>query len=269
MKVRIVVGLGLIAVFVGVYLLDTQVLARPIVTRIVLWLFALAALREVIRLGATRVDCAPGLFVYGAIAVVAVVIPSLVTGGAVPGALLALAAAAGAGIRFIGMAPLRSAAVAFPEALLLAGGVLYTAGLLSFLDRIVIVSVETAFVVVAVGKSSDVCAYFVGTLVGRKKIAPAVSPRKTWEGTIAGILGAAGVAALFSAELIGTPAFSALIGALIGTAVFLGDLIASGLKRWANAKDSAHVLPEFGGFVDLVDGILLAAPVAIVCLHGT
>ncbi len=269
MKTRIVIGLGLIGLLYGLYLLDTQVLARPILARIVVWLFALGALREVLTLGSVKVDCAPGLFLYGGIAVVAIVVPSLVTGTPVPGSLIALAAVAGAGIRLIGMAPLRSAAVAFPEALLLAGGVLYTAGLLSFLDRIAIVSVPMAFAVVAVSKSGDICAYFVGTLFGRKKIAPAISPKKTWEGTIAGVLGAAGVAALLSAELQGPPEFSALIGALIGAATFLGDLLGSGLKRWASAKDSANLLPEFGGVIDLVDGILLAAPVAIVCLLGT
>ena len=150
MKTRIVIGLGLIGLLYGLYLLDTQVLPRPILARIVVWLFALGALREVLTLGSVKVDCAPGLFLYGGIAVVAILVPSLVTGSPVPGSLIALAAVAGAGIRFAGMAPLRSAAVAFPEALLLAGGILYTAGLFSFLDRIAIVSVPMAFAVVAV-----------------------------------------------------------------------------------------------------------------------
>ena len=269
MKTRIVIGLGLIASLYGLWALDTQVLPKPILSRVAVWLFALGALREVIALGSKKIDCAPGLFAYGGIAVVAIIVPSLVTGTPVAGSLIALAAVAGAGIRFLGMSSLRSAAVAFPEALLLAGGILYTAGLLSFLDRLAIVSVSTAFAVVAISKSSDIFAYFVGSLVGRKKIVPAISPKKTWEGTIAGVLGAAGVAALLSAELNGPPMFSALIGALIGAATFLGDLLASGLKRWAQAKDSSGLLPEFGGVVDMLDGVLLAAPVAIVCLHGT
>ena len=167
------------------------------------------------------------------------------------------------------MAPVRSAAVAFPEAVLFGVAVAYTAGLLSFLDRIMIESVRTAYVVVAISKICDICAYFVGSLVGRARIAPAVSPKKTWEGTLAGILGAAGTAALFSPELQGPPAFAAIIGALIGAATFLGDLAASGLKRWADQKDSAALLPEFGGMLDMLDGILMTAPVALICLHGT
>lgn len=268
MKTRIVIGLGLLAVLAGIYWVDTHALARPFLTRVVLWVACLLALREVLALGSSKIECGPGLFFYGASAVIAVTVPSLLTGKPVPGALIALAAAVGAGIRFVAEAPKRSAAGAFPEALLLAGGILYTAGLLSFADRILVHSVETAYVVVLVSKTSDICAYFVGSLVGRVKIAPAISPKKTWEGTLAGVFGAAGVAALFSSELMGPPMFSAMIGALIGATTFLGDLLASGLKRWASAKDSAKLLPEFGGMVDMMDGILLSAPVAIVCLHG-
>jgi phosphatidate cytidylyltransferase len=60
-----------------------------------------------------------------------------------------------------------------------------------------------------------------------------------------------------------------VIGLLIGAASFLGDLIESGFKRWGGVKDSSALLPEFGGFLDMLDGILLAAPVAVVCLFGS
>ncbi|MHC5051755.1 MAG: phosphatidate cytidylyltransferase, partial [Planctomycetota bacterium] len=109
---------------------------------------------------------------------------------------------------------------------------------------------------------------FAGSLLGRKRIAPAVSPKKTWEGTIIGVLASAGVAGLLYDHLVGGPEFAAFIGLLIGLASFLGDLIESGLKRWAGAKDSAALLPEFGGALDLLDGILVAAPVAVICLYG-
>jgi len=267
---RLSIGALLIAALVGIYLLDRHVLEHPYATRIGLWLLVLGALHECLALGAKRVETNPGLFFYGAVAVVAVLVPSLVTREAVPGTLLALAAVVGAAIRLLGMAPLRSAPGAFPEAALLAGAVLYTAGLLSFLDRLVVLGgVGTAFAVVAVSKSTDVAAYFVGTLVGRKRMAPAISPKKTWEGTIAGVLAAAGVAALFTEELVGTPPFAALIGGVIGVSTVLGDLAESGLKRWAGEKDSGALLPEFGGFLDLVDGILVAAPVAVICLYGS
>jgi phosphatidate cytidylyltransferase len=121
---------------------------------------------------------------------------------------------------------------------------------------------------VLVSKASDSCGYFVGTLLGRRRIAPAVSPKKTWEGTIAAVLGSTAVAALFADHFPGSRLFAAAAGALIGGASFLGDLLESGLKRWVGVKDSSDLLPEFGGFLDLVDGILLAAPVAVVCLYG-
>jgi len=266
---RILLGLLLIGALVAIYLLDEMVIGRPMASRILLWLLALAGLYETLMLGARRVECNPGLFLYGGIAVVVVVTPYLIWQAPVPPAMLALAALMTGGIRLLGMAPLRSAAAAFPEALLLACAILYTAGLLSFLDRILLTGgVGTAFAVIAVSKASDVGGYFAGTLLGRNRIAPAVSPKKTWVGTIVGVLASAGVAALLHDHLVGTPAFAAFLGGLFGLASFLGDLIESGLKRWAGAKDSAALLPEFGGVLDLLDGILVAAPVAVICLYG-
>ena len=154
---------------------------------------------------------------------------------------------------------------------LLALGIAYTGGLLSFLDRLLLApgGVATVFAVVAVSKVSDVAGFLIGSTLGKKRIAPALSPKKSWEGSVAGVLASAGLAALLSKELAGPPLFAALIGAMIGAASLLGDLTESGFKRWAGAKDSARMIPEFGGFLDLVDGILLAAPVAVVCLHGS
>lgn len=266
---RIVIGLLLIGALVAVYLLDERVIGRPVASRFVLWLLALLGLYETLALGARRVECNPGLFLYGSIAVIAVITPYLYWQVPVPPALLALAALMAGGIRLLGMAPLRSAAAAFPEALLLACAILYTAGLLSFLDRILVTGgVGAAFALIAVSKASDVGGYFAGTLLGRKRIAPAVSPKKTWEGTIIGVLASAGVAALLHRQLIGTPVFAAILGLIFGVASLFGDLIESGLKRWAGAKDSAALLPEFGGALDLLDGILVAAPVAVICLYG-
>jgi len=269
MKNRILIGALLVLGVAAVFLLDRYIFGHPIVSRVAVWLLAIGALHEVVVMGARRIECGPGLFMMGAIAIVAVVTPYVIMGREVPGTLLVLAAVAAGGIRLLGMAPLRSAPAAFPEATLLAAALLYTGGLLSFLDHLLVRGgLWTALAVLAIAKSTDVCAYFVGTLVGRRRIAPAISPKKTWEGTIAGVLGAAGVAALLAPELIGSPAFAAAIGAFLGVASFLGDLIASGIKRWAGVKDSSALLPEFGGFVDLVDGILVAAPVSVVCLYG-
>lgn len=274
MRTRILVGAALCGAVAGVYLLDAHVLHGTLASRAAVWILALLTLHEILVLGAKRIECGPGLFALGAIALTAVVVPYLVASHdvpvAVPGTLLVLAAILAGGVRLLGMAPLRSASVAFPEAALLAGGILWSAGLLCFLDRICVSDgLATAVAVVAICKASDICGYFVGTLVGKRRIAPAISPKKTWEGTIASVLGAAGLGALLAPELRSfPPPYGAVAGAILGLSSFLGGLLSSGLKRWAGAKDSSALLPEFGGFLDLVDGILVAAPVAAVCFHG-
>jgi phosphatidate cytidylyltransferase len=270
MATRIVIGLGLIGVLAGVGWLDAVVFERPLASRILLWALAVLTLHEVITIAARRVECYPGLPIFGAVAVLAVVLPALVWQAEVKPELVLLAALLGAGIRFLGLAPLRSAPAAFPEAATLFGSILYTAGTLTFLDRILLEQgVLVVFSIVAISKISDVCGYFVGTLIGKRRIAPAVSPKKSWEGTIAAVLGSGGMAVLLRDQIGQDVAHAFVIGLLIGAASFLGDLIESGFKRWGGVKDSSSLLPEFGGFLDMLDGILLAAPVAVVCLFGS
>jgi len=270
MAKRILIGAALVAVLAGVAWLDARVLAHPLASRILLWTLAVLALHEVVAIAARRVECYPGLAMFGGVAVAAVVVPSLLWRANVQPQLLLLAALLGGGIRFLGLAPFRSAPAAFPEAAVLFAGILYVPGTLLFLDRILVAEgAATAFAVVAISKASDVAGYFIGTLLGRRRIAPAVSPKKTWEGTAAAVLASGGLAVALRGPL-GQDAWHALaIGLLIGAASFLGDLIESGLKRWAGVKDSSSLLPEFGGFLDMLDGILLAAPVAYVCLFGS
>jgi phosphatidate cytidylyltransferase len=276
MRTRILVGAALIGAVAGVYLLDAHLLEGTLASRAVLWVLAILVLQEILALGARRIECGPGLFAIGGIAVTTVVVPYLVMSHSVPvpvpGTLVALSAVVAMGVRLLGMAPLRSAPAAFPEALLLAGGILFAAGLTCFLDRILARpagGLGAALSVIAIAKTSDICGYFVGTLVGRRRIAPAISPKKTWEGTIGSLLGAAGTGALLAPELRGfPPAYGAITGVILGLAAFLGGILASGLKRWAGVKDSSVLLPEFGGFLDLLDSILVAAPVAVVILYG-
>jgi len=111
--------------------------------------------------------------------------------------------------------------------------------------------------------AGDSFAYYGGRLFGRHKLAPRVSPKKTWEGAIAGVLGslAAGVIAstTYFQEL---PLLHALvIGGLISVAGPLGDLFESALKRGAGVKDSSSLLPGHGGVLDRLDSLLFAAPV--------
>lgn len=269
MKTRLLIGALLVAALVGVFALDFLVLDTAFASRLLLWLLGLGALHETLAIAGKRVETNPGLFFFGAIAVVAVVAPYIHLGTPVPGVFLALAALLAGSVRFLGMAPLRSAPAAFPEAAVLAGSVLYTVGLLGFLDALVVHSVATAFAVLAVSKTTDILGYLVGSRIGRRRIAPAVSPKKSWEGTIAGFLGAGGVAVLLRDSLVGPPLFAFLLGVAIGVASLIGDLIESGFKRWAGVKDSSTLLPEFGGFLDMLDGVLVAAPIAYVLLHKT
>lgn len=118
---------------------------------------------------------------------------------------------------------------------------------------------------------SDTAAYFAGRAFGKHPLAPIVSPNKTIEGGVAGLL-AGPVAALLIAHVavpelaaIGDGAVAAT-GTLISAAAIFGDLAESALKRECGAKDSSHLLPGHGGLLDRMDSLLWAFPVAYVCL---
>ena len=110
---------------------------------------------------------------------------------------------------------------------------------------------------------SDTGAYFTGRALGKHKLAPKMSPGKTWEGLIGGIVAAAAFAALatywFFPEL--PYQYSIPIGIVMAVVGVLGDLAESAMKRGANAKDAASVLPGHGGFLDRLDSLLLNAPI--------
>lgn len=108
--------------------------------------------------------------------------------------------------------------------------------------------------------AADVAAYVVGARIGRRKIAPRISPGKTWEGTLAGF-GAAAVVALLIATSAGIKTGPTLLLALlIGPVGFAGDLLESAIKRAAGAKDSGTLLPGHGGVLDRIDSLVLVAP---------
>ncbi len=110
----------------------------------------------------------------------------------------------------------------------------------------------------------DSCAYYFGRRFGKTPLAPIVSPKKTWEGTVAGLIGASlfGAAAgvwWFLPQL--GPVRGALAGALASSAGQVGDLVESLWKRGAGVKDSGFFLPGHGGFYDRIDSLLFAGPV--------
>ena len=153
----------------------------------------------------------------------------------------------------------------------------YVGLLLSFALQLRAVSAEGGMIAVAalviVVKAGDTGAYIVGHLIGRHKMAPHLSPGKTIEGGVGGMLAACGGAWFALHVLPGRmhvslpqPEWGWLVfGVAVGAAGMVGDLAESMFKRDMGAKDSSHWLPGFGGFLDLLDSILFAAPVAYLC----
>ena len=115
--------------------------------------------------------------------------------------------------------------------------------------------------------ASDTAAYAVGRLIGRHKLAPSVSPGKTWEGAAGALVGAMAVSAAFALiiELDNLPIVNAvLLGAALSVIGQLGDLGESWLKRKAGAKDSGSLLPGHGGVLDRLDSLLPILPAVFV-----
>jgi phosphatidate cytidylyltransferase len=121
-----------------------------------------------------------------------------------------------------------------------------------------------------VPKFCDIGAYFTGRLIGRHPMSPHLSPKKTWEGLAGGLALSAGTAVGINRLLpvLGSAAAAAGFGILLGLAGVLGDLAESLIKRDCHTKDASHVMPGFGGVLDVIDSILFAAPVAYWWLHA-
>ncbi|HEY0182205.1 MAG TPA: phosphatidate cytidylyltransferase [Rhodopila sp.] len=111
--------------------------------------------------------------------------------------------------------------------------------------------------------ASDIGAYLVGRAIGGPRLAPSISPGKTWSGAIGGLLAAAAVGLAASAVLRSGPvsARPAMFAALIGIVSQAGDLFESHLKRHFGVKDSGTMIPGHGGLLDRLDAVLTAAPV--------
>jgi phosphatidate cytidylyltransferase len=117
--------------------------------------------------------------------------------------------------------------------------------------------------------AADTLAYFAGRLLGRHKLAPRISPGKTWEGFVAGTLAAVAVAffALYEDRDTYLEIWQALVlGGVVAIAAALGDLFESALKRDMQVKDTGRLLGGHGGVLDRVDSLLWAAPAAFYLL---
>lgn len=160
-------------------------------------------------------------------------------------------------------------------------GLIYVAWLGNFMTRINFAYRPShdgryfVMLLVVVTKFTDIGAYLVGTTIGRHKLIPRISPKKTWEGTIGGILFAVGGSLLCcfwltpeTMKLRGiTVAHAIALGLLLGVAAVIGDLAESLIKREAGVKDSSDWLPGHGGALDLLDSLLFTAPLLYVYMR--
>ena len=127
--------------------------------------------------------------------------------------------------------------------------------------------------------SSDTGAYVAGRAFGGPKLAPSISPAKTWSGAVGGLLAACALGAAFAVlvprHLLPLPlsvAAGAVAGGLLGVSAQAGDLVESAAKRHFGVKDSGRLIPGHGGLLDRVDGLMAAAPAAALLLiasHGS
>ncbi len=128
-------------------------------------------------------------------------------------------------------------------------------------------STMVVLMILLVVKFTDIGAFFGGRALGRHKLIPWLSPGKTWEGLVCGML-TAGVVGMICAWFISLPRYELLwwegliFGIVIGGIGQVGDLLESLMKRDADVKDSGRLIPGFGGVLDVIDSPLLAAPFA-------
>ncbi len=117
---------------------------------------------------------------------------------------------------------------------------------------------------------ADIAAYFAGRAWGRRRLSPAVSPGKTWEGVWAGLLAGGMLGVIFGmAQNLPVPGMVrfALLAGITVAASIVGDLFESMVKRSANVKDSGTLLPGHGGVLDRIDSVTAAAPIYLAGLH--
>jgi phosphatidate cytidylyltransferase len=146
-------------------------------------------------------------------------------------------------------------------------GLAYITGLFSYLFYIRAFKSDQGmwlvFYLILVTKMGDVGAFVIGRSFGRHTLVPRISPRKTVEGLVGGVLMSASVGALAApmvGRLNGSPIAGFAVGLMLGLFGQLGDLAESLIKRDCQVKDSAHLLPGVGGVLDVIDSLLFTAP---------
>ncbi|MCA1989542.1 MAG: phosphatidate cytidylyltransferase [Desulfarculus sp.] len=261
---RVMQGLGL-RVITG---LGLAVAALLLVLFAPAWLLALLVaglaglgMREYLRLSCPELVGPRGWLLW----LLAAAIPTagLLGAGALAGALLlGLVLAA-----FLAMTGGGAVDAIQRRALNLGWGLAYCSGLLSC--YLLLANLDQGRVLILYGVASvvaaDTGAYFAGNLAGKHRLAPTLSPGKTWEGVIGGLIFTAVIGGLFAFLFL--PDTRVLVGAglslALGAISVVGDLLESTLKRAVGAKDSGTLLPGHGGLLDRLDGIIAAAPLLL------
>jgi phosphatidate cytidylyltransferase len=155
-------------------------------------------------------------------------------------------------------------------------GLMYVTWLLNFIQKInFFPGVDGKYYLlyfVVVTKFSDTGAYLLGSLIGRHKMIPRISPGKTWEGFAGAILLSTAaslvLAHCFQQHMKGmTPMHAVFLGVLLSLGAVVGDLIESLFKREAGVKDSGKLFPGIGGILDLLDSLLFNAPIMYLYLR--
>lgn len=142
-------------------------------------------------------------------------------------------------------------------------GVVYVAVMLSFiyLTRNLPDGKFLVWLIFLCSWGCDTCAYCVGMLIGKHKMAPVLSPKKSIEGAVGGVAGAALLGVIYAAATQGKMAEYALICAVGALISMVGDLAASAIKRNQNIKDYGKLIPGHGGILDRFDSVIITAPV--------
>ena len=142
-------------------------------------------------------------------------------------------------------------------------GVVYVAVMLSFiyLTRSLPDGKFLVWLIFLCSWGCDTCAYCVGMLIGKHKMAPGLSPKKSIEGAVGGVAGAALLGVIYAAATQGKMAEYALICAVGALISMVGDLAASAIKRNQNIKDYGKLIPGHGGILDRFDSVIITAPV--------
>jgi phosphatidate cytidylyltransferase len=158
---------------------------------------------------------------------------------------------------------------ALPAAGAFALGVIYVFGAWRFATELRLINPHWLLFAMLLSWVGDTAALYVGKSIGRHKLAPRVSPAKTWEGSMGSVVGAVIGGAVYAHYLIPSASIAQVVlAALAGNiAGQVGDLAESAFKRGAGVKDSGTLLPGHGGWLDRIDSSLFTVPVVYVLVH--